>query len=306
MKVPTKPLSMRTPVISGRNWNSGKIAVFWHDRPVQLGQQILAIAKKADQTQAQLFGLELKHPYRIVIFNTEEEFFGWNVDSSDYVAGQSYPFYDLTVQIVKDDSLEWLNDVIPHEISHLYFEQVTYHPKAESYPPAWLNEGVAVYNEFSDHSYEDQILRKAATRDGIMPLYELANTFGEDDDRVDLAYAEGYSAVSYLMGQYGCDGLKKLMNSYRRGVSTDEAFTSVINKTSTVFEMEWKAWLKEKYSNELETPVEKIPLYEPTISGEYISLYLALCALGFTPLLCLITTVTGTVLGLITRQNLRS
>jgi hypothetical protein len=268
---------------------SGNIAVFWHDRRVRLGQQILAIAKKADQTQSQLFGLELKHPYRIVIFNTEEEFFGWNVDSSDYVAGESYPFYDLTVQIVKDDSLEWLNDVIPHEISHLYFEQATYHPKPESYPPNWLNEGVAVYNEFSDHSYEDGILKKAVTRDGIIPLYELANTFGEDDDRVDLAYAEGYSAVSYLMEQYGRDGLKKLMNSYRRGVSTDEAFTSAINKTSTEFEMEWKAWLKEKYVPET-VPPEIVPFPMDGSSRDVIKIIsLTVCGFGVAPIVCLIT-----------------
>jgi hypothetical protein len=145
---------------------SENFTVYWHDRPAQFGEQILEIAKKADQVEREFFGLELKHPYRIVIFNTEEEFFGWNVDSSDYVPGESYPFYDLTVQIVKDDSLEWLNDVIPHEISHLYFEQASYHPKPESYPPTWLNEGVAVYNEFSDHSYEDRILVEGGYKDG--------------------------------------------------------------------------------------------------------------------------------------------
>ena len=145
------------------------------------------------------------------------------MNSSDYVAGESYPFYDLTVQIVEDDLPDWVNEVIPHEIAHLYFEQAAYHPKPKSYPPNWLNEGVAVYNEFSDHSYEDQILRKAVREDGILPLYELAGTFGDEDERVDLAYAEGYSAISYLMEQYGRDALKKLLNSYRRGVSTDEA-----------------------------------------------------------------------------------
>ncbi|MGE5378704.1 MAG: peptidase MA family metallohydrolase [Bacteroidota bacterium] len=287
---------------------SGNITVYWHDRPTRLGEQVLAIAKEADQLQSRFFGLELNNPYRIVIFNSADEFFGWNVDSDDYVAGEAYPFFDLTVQIMEeDDDRDWLNDLIPHEISHLYFNQATFHPKPESDPPSWLNEGVAVYNELSDHSFEDQILGKAVRADGLIPLYELANSFGDDHDRVDLAYAEGYSAVSYLMEQYGRDTLKKIMNSYRRGDSTEEVFAGSIDKTPEAFEMDWRAWLKKKYSKEmLPPPIETLPVPDRTPSAGYKFLYLVLCTLGLIPLLCLVTVVAGVFLALLIRQSLKS
>jgi hypothetical protein len=124
---------------------------------------------------------------------------------------------------------------------------------------------------------------------------------------VDLAYAEGYSAVSYLMEQYGRDTLKELMNSYRKGVSTDEAFASAMNKSSLEFEREWEDWLKTKYSEEQkEFSVDESPVFEQTSPGRNISLYLALCALGFAPFFCLTTVAVGALVGILLKQGLRS
>jgi hypothetical protein len=280
---------------------SDHVTLFWHDRPEALGQQILEIAEKADQAQQIFFGLELKHPYRIVIFNSADEFFGWNVDSSDYVAGESYPFFDLTVQIVEDDSLDWLEEVIPHEISHLYFDQAAYHPSSDTYPPSWLDEGVAVYNEFTAHEFEETLMREAVVGDRLIPLGQLAGSFGEDPDRVDLAYAEGYSAVSYLMEVYGRDTLKELMSSYRRGDSTEQAFNAALDKPFTEFEAGWKDWLKEKYT--ADSPPEIIPF--PTQESPAISsnlLPLIFCGLGLAPFFCFFTLAGGAGLFLMIRR----
>jgi hypothetical protein len=267
--------------------HSENITVYSHDRRIDFGQRVLDIAMEADQLQQEFYGLELKHPYRIVIYNTDEEFFTWNVNSSDYVAGESYPFFDLTLQIVENDSEDWLNDVIPHEISHLYFNQATYNPRPKSYPPTWLDEGAAVYNELSDHAFEDAVLGRAIEEDRIIPLYELAGSFGDDDDRVDLAYAEGYSAVSYMIEVYGRDQVKVLLNSYRRNETTDEAFNSAFQVSSIEFERNWKAWLQGKYSETQQiTPTQDTPTQEQPVSVlDDAFVMTVLCLLGFAPFL---------------------
>jgi hypothetical protein len=268
------------------------ITVFWHDRPQGLGEKILQIAKKADQAQREFYGLELNYPYRIVIFNTAQEFLDWNVDVDQYVAGEAFPFYDLTVQIVEDDSPDWLDEVIPHEISHLYFTQATYRSMPDFYPPRWLDEGVAVYNEFSDHSFENVLLQQAVLADQILPLNQLTESFGDDENAVDLAYAEGYSAVSYIMEVYGRDTLKELMNSYRRGKSTDEAFLFAIDRTFAEFEADWMDWLKEKYTWGDLSKILPFPTDDDSSQvGEIFAL--ALCGLGTAPIFCLLILAGG-------------
>lgn len=124
------------------------IGIWWHDRPESFGETIFEIAIAAVEHQRDLFQADLDYKMKIIIYNNSAEFAAWHNLAHDWVGGETYSNYGITVQIVKDSGYlsGWLNNVIPYEISHLYFDQVTYNSTVSI--PVWLNEGVAQYNEF--------------------------------------------------------------------------------------------------------------------------------------------------------------
>ncbi len=225
------------------NWQvleNADIGVWWHDRPDSFGESIFEIAASAVEYQRVLFQTDLDYQMRIVISNSSEEFAAWHNISHDWVGGQTFSNYGVTVQIVGSESYQdiWLNGVIPHEISHLYFDQVTYNPTVSI--PVWLNEGVAQYNEFVTHEWEATQVKSAAKDGRLIPLSSLANGFGAyDEERIYLAYHESLSAVTYLVDTYGSGGLSKLLLAYKEGISTDKAFQTTFGISIEQFELDW-------------------------------------------------------------------
>ncbi|MCB9422316.1 MAG: hypothetical protein H6667_21110 [Ardenticatenaceae bacterium] len=220
------------------------IAVWWHDRPTSFGEDVFEIATEAVEKQRELFQADLDFQMRILIYNDFAEFAEWNGVVSEFIGGQAFVDQGITAQIVSayGSQEQWLNDVIPHEISHLYFEQVTFNRRSN--PPTWLNEGVAQYNEFGIHLGTLRDVETAAHQGDLIPLSSLEVGFGLfNESRARLAYAEALSAVTYLVETYGNDGMAALLAAYHQGMITDEAFPAALGVTPGQFEADWTIWL---------------------------------------------------------------
>jgi hypothetical protein len=220
------------------------IAVWWHDRQASFGEDVFEIATEAVTKQRELFQADLDFQMRIIIYNDFAKFAAWNGVVSEFIGGQAFPDQGITAQIVSayGSQERWLNDVVPHEISHLYFEQVTFHRRSN--PPTWLNEGVAQYNEFGIHRATLRDVETAAKQGELIPLSSLEVGFGYfNESRTRLAYAEALSAVTYLVETYGQDGMAALLAAYRQGMVTSEAFPEALGVTPGEFEADWTVWL---------------------------------------------------------------
>jgi len=221
-----------------------QIAVWWHDRPDEFGSAIFEISTDSINVQRDLFQADLENQVLVVINNSSEEFASWHNITHDWVGGETFSNYGITIQIIESSSPidSWLYDVIPHEISHLYFDQVTYNPTVSI--PVWLNEGVAQYNEFVSHEWAYEQVQSAASQGNLITLSSLERGFGAyDTDRVYLAYYESLSAVSYLVDTYGKEGLSDLLAAYKDGITTEEAFLTAVGVSATQFELDWAASL---------------------------------------------------------------
>jgi len=218
---------------------NNEVIVLWHNKPDVFGDKVFEIAQKAIQRQRKLFGVTLGIPIRIIVYNRHQEFGSWHSVALDWVGGEAFPPFGITTQIVTSrlpDS-HWLTAVVPHEISHLYLYQAAYNPTAPI--PAWLNEGIAQYNQFTDDG-EDYRVTQAARADKLIPLTSLAAGFGSyDEDRIRLSYAEGLSAVRYLVQTYGEAGLSRLLQAYKQGLPTDEAFKAALGVDMGAFQQDW-------------------------------------------------------------------
>lgn len=223
----------------------GNMAVWWHDRPQEFGKLVFDIADEAMREQRKLFGIELEFPIRLIIYNSDEEFAEWHSSSTDMIGGQAFTTLGITTQIVEDVywQEEWLVEVVPHEISHLYFYQVTYHPITGG-APSWLDEGVAQLNEVGRPTEALHAAEDAIRSGSYLPLWSLAGSFDHsDEDKFQQAYDESISAVTYLIEIYGEDALARLFAEYKRGSPTDLAFRNALGVSFNEFEQGWLAWL---------------------------------------------------------------
>ncbi len=215
------------------------VVILWHDKPDIFGEEVFDIAQKAIERERKLFGSQLSIPIRIIVYNSQQEFTDWHSVALDWVGGEAFPDFGVTTQIVTSRLPDpyWLNAVIPHELSHLYLYQTAYNPTAPI--PVWLDEGIAQYNEFSeDHSAS--LVEEVARKGELIPLTSLAAGFGQHDEaRIRLSYAEGLSAVKYLVDTYGEAGLARLLAGYKKGLATDDAFRDALGVSMGAFQQDW-------------------------------------------------------------------
>jgi len=215
---------------------NGDVGVWWHDRSASFGQDVFDIAARAVSEQKDLFQVSLEYPVRVVIYNSHAEY----EVAFDWVGGQTVPDYGVTVQVVESSLYQgtWLKKVVPHEISHLYFAQATHNPAVSI--PVWLDEGVAQYNEYVDHLLEGTKVREAAKDGTLISLSSLANGFGGyNEERVYLAYYESWSAVDFFAKTFGEKSLGALLQAYKSGETTDDAFKAAIGIDAGEFETQW-------------------------------------------------------------------
>jgi hypothetical protein len=234
---------------SSFEWNSlqiDKLTIWWHDHPSEFTEQILTTAATALQKEEVFYGVKLEHPIQIVILNSEDELYEWRDRATQSIGGEAFPNLGTTIQIFETDMQggllkDWLDEVIPHEISHLYFAQAV--GEGQTSIPRWLDEGLSGYSEFSDHSQDWGFVRQAIWQDTLIPLKQLRDDFPEGDEKVYLSYAEGTTAIIYIVEKYGQDGLNKLFSAYQSGKSSDEAFMQAFGRNLDEFEKDWQIWV---------------------------------------------------------------
>ncbi len=221
-----------------------QIAVMWHDRRQAIGEQVFDIARMAVNSQSKTFGAKLDYQMRIVIYNSFDEFAAWHNTIGEFIGGQAFPDFGITAQILPDEAHQnwWQYEVIPHEIAHLYFYQVAFHP--DVFPPMWLNEGVAQYSEFTEHGGELSYVEDKIWDGGLVPLADLPFGFDvEEEEVLRQSYAESLSAVTYLVETYGTEGLSALLAAYKSGKDTPQAFPAALGVTLDEFQADWLIWM---------------------------------------------------------------
>jgi len=226
-------------------WNEeadDEIIVRWYEGDQDFGSFVYQTTRRAlDQMKAQS-GRGLDFPIYVLLYANSEDFRSWHFFVDDWVGGQAFTRMGITTQIISPNaSRAWIEDVIPHEIAHLFFYQAVSTGMASW--PSWLSEGLATYYEFSSN---DAYLSRAANaaRDGtLLPLSSLSGGFGRDPIQVNLAYAESYSAVLFLIETWGDDALQGLIESFRSGTSPRDAIEEAIGITWEEYIAQWWTWM---------------------------------------------------------------
>jgi len=191
----------------------------------------------------------LKKKPRVYIFGNYQDYLdklkglGYNVEHTGGIAIPRSARKPAEIYSFLGDNL--LDAVLPHEITHLLFKEVTAGLKTDARVPLWLDEGIAEYEEKSKR-YRTEV-KGALESQALIPASEIVkySTYPADLNRRSLFYAESASLVEFLLAEYG--GAK--FTSFSRklvsgGKNIDEAlFSTYYPRLKDVSQLN-DAWLK--------------------------------------------------------------
>ncbi|MDQ3929187.1 MAG: peptidase MA family metallohydrolase [Chloroflexota bacterium] len=236
----------------------GRVTVNWYDGGEGFGWTLLGEATGALDRLEKDIDAGLTRPAEVWVYASQDDLLdALPRNIPEWVGGKAFPPLALVMVAIPDDEYaEYeIQRTVPHELSHLVLYQATRNPY--NTPPAWLDEGLAVYNqEFHDPTEEDA-LREAAGRGGIVPLKALSGSFGADEESAMLAYAQSHSVVEFLLtdSRYGPDKLARTVAAFREGVTYDEALLAGVGATVDEIDEQWRASLPYEVIEPLDTDI---------------------------------------------------
>ena len=132
-----------------------------------------------------------------------------------------------------------LYELIKHEYAHLALEDRLHHVE----PPRWLNEGLAMYVAYEWGWGNNISLSQAVLFGSIVPLREIEKLNRFPSGRAQIAYAQSYIAIKYLLEQYGTESFNILLDNLKDGKSIDTALMASIGSDYNGFEKEYIIYL---------------------------------------------------------------
>jgi tetratricopeptide (TPR) repeat protein len=193
----------------------------------QLGDMVLDVLYKASSDVGGDLGYYQKEPINVILY-TRQQF----ADVTDAPAWSGGVF-DGNIRIPvggRDIDKTALAAVIHHEFTHAVI-----HREVSGHVPAWLDEGIA--------QYEERWARQPKA-DGFtpVPLSTLDRTFiNMDPDKARNAYAESLSAVQYYVDRFGMYSLSNLVKDLGEGRGVSGAMKEAAGVSLSGFEQDWRA-----------------------------------------------------------------
>jgi tetratricopeptide (TPR) repeat protein len=191
------------------------------------GERVLDLLKRAKKTLVAKYGVELPQPVVIEMFPKQSDFairtfglpggagflgvcFGTVITANSPASqGESPSCWEATL---------W------HEFCHV----VTL-TKTRNKMPRWLSEGISVFEEGQENKTWGQALtpqfRQMLLGDDFVPLSELSGAFlhAKSPAHLQFAYYESSLAVEYLVGAFGHEALREVLNDLSRGLAVNDA-----------------------------------------------------------------------------------
>lgn len=133
-----------------------------------------------------------------------------------------------------------LKSLTAHEVTHAFVAGMS-----GMRAPAWINEGLAQYQENKIKPIEMIVFESAVTTGTLMPLFELmredATDRLQDPLLVNLFYQQAFHLTNYLVERYGMFMIKQMLAEYAKGKDSEEVVREKLKISTERLEKEWKA-----------------------------------------------------------------
>jgi len=223
-------------------WESlieGRIILYWYDADQAFGRRLLDSAVESLTRLEDNVGVELEKPVKIIVYQSK-------ADMQEALISQGAIFEEQIITlgtVVAPDIMllhgthQDVDVTIAHELTHVVVHLATDNPYAEI--PAWLDEGLAMYNEGKLRSGNAQALKEGIRRNKLLSIRSLTSMTGNPDE-INLFYGEVYSVVDFLLKTYGKEKMSELLKVFKEGSLTDDALMKVYGFDQDQLEAQWR------------------------------------------------------------------
>jgi hypothetical protein len=225
-----------------RTLSEAPVTLHWYTGSDDFARRALRVGVDAIDQAAELLGVAEVDPVDFFVYDSSDALYGaLGPGTRENVGGQANPLIRTMVGVIRPEDVDsdWVDVLVTHELTHMVFADATANPFHQ--PPRWLNEGLAVYLSEGYGVSDRAQVASAASQGQLTPLTAIAGLFPTTYDRFSLAYAQSVSAVDFFIDTYGQDTLVRLINSYRDGVTDDEAFLAATGSDLRAFDDAWMA-----------------------------------------------------------------
>jgi hypothetical protein len=164
-----------------------------------------------------------------------------------WAIGVAYPAENVIVlrspRAVKGSRID-VADVFAHEFSHIALGRAL----AGVTVPVWLNEGLAMYEAREWTFSRISVLTRASLMDRLIPLPVLTLSFPAEEGPAELAYAESFMFISFLINKVGREAFHRLIRDYTRYGDLEGALRRGTGMSIADLEERWLVYLKLRVS----------------------------------------------------------
>lgn len=223
-------------------WESlteGKIILYWYDADQTFGRELLSSAVESLARLEENVGVELEKPVKIIAYQSK-------ADMQEALISRGAIFEEQIITlgtVVAPDTMllhgahSKVDQTIAHELTHVVVGLATENPYAEI--PAWLNEGLAMYNEGELRSGNAQALEEGIRQNRLLSVRSLTALTGNPAE-INLFYGEVYSVVDFLLRTYGREKMSELLKIFKEGSLTDTALMKVYGFDQDELDAQWR------------------------------------------------------------------
>lgn len=244
--IKTTPLSVRFEDnrYSWLSLTEDKVTIYWYQGGQSFAEEIMLTTQQALVRLAEDTGAYLKNSVEIYIYADSQDLQGAMIFPQEWTGGVAFTRYGIISIGISPDNLSWGKRAITHELTHLVIHQMTFNPYISL--PTWLSEGLAMYAEGNlEPGYRD-LLDGAIAGGNLISVRGLSSPFSAYAREASLSYAQSYSLVEFLVGDYGRDKMLGLLNTFSDGSSYDRALEKAYGFDTDGLNTMWREYVTEQ------------------------------------------------------------
>jgi hypothetical protein len=221
---------------------SADVTVYTYDEDADFDRYILQVAQESADKYKLEYDIPGVEPIRIWVYADGADFASTlRQNSETWVGGFSLPEAGVIAVPIEPGDDYSVERVVAHEVSHHVLYQATNNPF--SYPPTWLDEGLAVIGQLAGNG-NDLEIALGALEEGTLPtLRTLSSNFPTDPAAANRSYATSHIATQYIIDTWGQDAITGLIREFRQSATADEALSAVIGLDTEGLDAQFRDWL---------------------------------------------------------------
>lgn len=221
------------------------IEVYSYDRSDDFNDYVLEVSADAVVDMIALYQPESTFPIKLWVYESGEDYAGTLAENSqEWSAGSAYPDLQVIQAVIPDGSESEVLRIVPHEISHQILSMATENPF--NAPATWIDEGLAVRAQTGGKDFYFDVAIQAWEDGELLSLRSLISVFPYDPNDAGLAYAESYSAIEFIIGEYGEASITGIVEAYRAGNSHNDVIILALGMSIEELDDAWRESLAEQ------------------------------------------------------------